>query len=115
MRSLYLPPSTALRLTPRKQILFKHLPKRLLHNLLSPPRPKLQRRRGYPPPATPVSVLGRGGKNDEVKALQEKLIELGYFKEGQADSVFGRDTEKAVEAFQKRIAWKQMALQEKKH
>jgi hypothetical protein len=52
--------------------------------------------------ATPVTVLGRGVKNDEVEALQEKLIELGYLKEGQADGVFGRDTEKAVEAFQQK-------------
>jgi hypothetical protein len=52
--------------------------------------------------ATPVMVLGRGMESDEVKALQEKLIELGYLKEGQADGVFGRGTEKAVEAFQEK-------------
>lgn len=52
--------------------------------------------------ATPVTVLGRGVKSDEVKALQEKLIALGYLKNGQADGVYGRGTEKAVEAFQEK-------------
>jgi hypothetical protein len=52
--------------------------------------------------ATPVTVLGRGVSSDDVTALQEKLIELGYLKEGQADGVFGRGTEKAVEAFQEK-------------
>jgi hypothetical protein len=54
------------------------------------------------PTATPVTVLGRGVKSDEVRALQERLIELGYLKEGQADGVYGRGTEKAVEAFQEK-------------
>lgn len=54
------------------------------------------------PTAKPLTVLGRGLENDEVKALQERLIELGYLKEGQADGVFGRGTEKAVEAFQEK-------------
>jgi hypothetical protein len=54
------------------------------------------------PTATPVTALGRGVKNDEVRVLQERLIELGYLKDGQADGVFGRDTEKAIEAFQEK-------------
>jgi len=52
------------------------------------------------PAATPVTVLGKGMRGNNVKALQEKLIDLGYLKEGQADGVYGRGTEKAVEAFQ---------------
>ncbi len=56
--------------------------------------------------ATPVTVLGRGMSSDEVKTLQERLIDLGYLKEGQADGVFGRGTEKAVEAFQEKNSLK---------
>ena len=54
------------------------------------------------PTATPVTALGRGMRGDEVRALQNKLIELGYLPKGEADGVFGRATEKAVEAFQEK-------------
>ncbi len=51
--------------------------------------------------ATPVTALGRGVRSDEVRSMQERLITLGYLAQGQADGIFGRGTEKAVEAFQK--------------
>lgn len=48
-------------------------------------------------------LLKYGSKGDDVKALQERLIELGYGKylgKWGADGDFGRATEDAVEAFQ---------------
>ena len=52
------------------------------------------------PSPTPKS-LQLGFKNsDEVKALQKRLKELGYYK-GSIDGDFGENTEKAVRAFQK--------------
>ena len=44
-------------------------------------------------------TLERGSKGDDVKALQEALIELD-FKPGAVDGVFGVLTESAVKAFQ---------------
>ena len=43
-------------------------------------------------------IMGTKGK--EVKKLQEKLIELGYLKEGAADGAYGRQTLNAVKKFQ---------------
>jgi peptidoglycan hydrolase-like protein with peptidoglycan-binding domain len=45
-------------------------------------------------------VLKRGSKGQDVKDLQEALLELD-FKPGAADGVFGVYTESAVKAFQK--------------
>jgi peptidoglycan hydrolase-like protein with peptidoglycan-binding domain len=45
-------------------------------------------------------VLKRGSEGEDVKDLQEALIELD-FKPGAADGVFGVYTESAVKAFQK--------------
>jgi len=45
-------------------------------------------------------VLKRGSKGQDVKDLQEALLELD-FKPGEADGVFGVYTESAVKAFQK--------------
>ena len=44
--------------------------------------------------------LQKGDKGDDVKALQEKLIELGYLAEGSADGKYGNQTYKAVRKFQ---------------
>ncbi len=49
--------------------------------------------------ATP-SVLKRGDKSDAVKALQTRLIALGYLQ-GKADGVFGLDTYRALVSFQR--------------
>ncbi len=52
------------------------------------------------PPATIYStLLQKGDKNDSVKALQEKLIALGYLG-GTADGIFGNQTYQAVKQFQ---------------
>ena len=45
--------------------------------------------------------LERGDKGANVKAMQERLIELGYLPEGAADGNFGNQTYKAVRNFQK--------------
>ncbi|MEA2217570.1 MAG: hypothetical protein QOJ35_196 [Solirubrobacteraceae bacterium] len=44
-------------------------------------------------------TLERGSEGDDVKDLQEALVELA-FKPGQADGIFGVYTESAVKAFQ---------------
>jgi len=41
-----------------------------------------------------------GDKGDDVRKLQEKLIELGYLPEGAADGAYGRQTRNAVRYFQ---------------
>ena len=45
------------------------------------------------------STLYNGSTGEEVRALQQKLIDLGYL-EGTADGIFGNKTEKAVRRFQ---------------
>lgn len=44
-------------------------------------------------------VLSYGSRGSDVIRLQKKLIALGYLK-GEADGIYGRDTEKAVGDFQ---------------
>ena len=46
------------------------------------------------------TTLSRGSMGDEVRALQQKLKDLGYL-DGAVDGDFGSKTKKAVEAFQK--------------
>ena len=46
------------------------------------------------------STLFNGSKGEEVRELQQALIDLGYLK-GTADGVFGNNTENAVRKFQK--------------
>ena len=50
-------------------------------------------------PAAPSSTLKPGDKNDSVKAMQTRLIQLGYLT-GSADGDFGDNTRAAVRAFQ---------------
>ena len=45
------------------------------------------------------STLCNGSSGEEVRALQQMLIDLGYLK-GDADGIFGNQTEKAVRRFQ---------------
>ena len=47
-----------------------------------------------------TTILQKGDKSDAVRAMQEKLIALGYLT-GKADGIFGNDTQAAVKAFQK--------------
>jgi len=44
-------------------------------------------------------VLSKGSKGSDVKAIQERLIEMGYLK-GSADGDYGNKTVNAVSAFQ---------------
>ena len=48
-----------------------------------------------------VSTLYNGCSGEEVRAMQQALIELGYL-EGNADGKFGNQTEKAVRTFQRK-------------
>jgi len=52
------------------------------------------------PTQTPSAVLEKGDRGDDVKAVQEKLIALGFLS-GKADGIFGSDTRDAVKAFQR--------------
>lgn len=54
------------------------------------------------PSYAPLEAISRNGsRGDEVRAIQERLIEWGYLS-GSADGIFGPDTENAVRAFQKK-------------
>ena len=44
--------------------------------------------------------LVQGDRGEEVKKLQERLIELGYLPEGSADGAYGGQTRMAVRRFQ---------------
>jgi lysozyme len=50
-----------------------------------------------PPP--PSDILARGSKGEEVKVLQDRLKDLGYYKK-DIDGDFGSGTDAAVRAFQ---------------
>ena len=52
------------------------------------------------PTATPTGVLKLGSQGQEVRTVQKKLKELGFYK-GTVDGDFGEATEKAVKEFQK--------------
>jgi N-acetylmuramoyl-L-alanine amidase len=49
----------------------------------------------------PAAVLRQGSKSDEVKEVQRRLKNWGYYK-GSVDGVFGAGTRSAVIAFQKK-------------
>lgn len=53
------------------------------------------------PEAEPGDALCVGSKGESVKLMQEKLIDLGYLA-GDADGIFGKQTEIAVMLFQER-------------
>ena len=59
-----------------------------------------------PPPVPEITPnkkyhnLKKGDKGSDVKALQKRMIELGYLPEGSADGNFGNQTYKAVRNFQ---------------
>ncbi|HHT15865.1 MAG TPA: peptidoglycan-binding protein [Clostridiales bacterium] len=52
------------------------------------------------PRPTEIITLRKGDKSENVRALQQRLIELKYLKEGEADGNFGSGTKKAVQQFQ---------------
>ena len=47
-------------------------------------------------------LMKEGAEGDDVKALQEQLVDLGYMSEKEVDRIYGPVTVSAVEAFQKR-------------
>lgn len=49
----------------------------------------------------PVAVLKQGARGDEVKEVQRRLKEWGYYS-GAVDGVYGAGTVAAVKAFQKK-------------
>ena len=60
-----------------------------------------------PPPVPTITPnmkgyhnLGQGDRGEDVKKLQERLIELGYLPEGAADGAYGGQTRLAVRRFQ---------------
>ena len=52
-----------------------------------------------PDAAVTATLLKKGDRGEQVKSLQQKLINLGYLA-GSADGIFGESTKKAVMAFQ---------------
>ena len=52
------------------------------------------------PTPTDVPTLKKGSSGDDVRALQLRLIELGYLRSGANDGVYGTGTQNAVRAFQ---------------
>ena len=57
-----------------------------------------------PTPAPVYAVLEKGSKGDEVKALQQRLIELYWLTDSTADGDYGNKTKNAVERFQEAVA-----------
>lgn len=53
------------------------------------------------PTPTPVS-MGKGTTGEQVKAVQERLMELGYMDVDEPTETFGSVTKEAVEVFQRR-------------
>ncbi|MGI6172797.1 MAG: peptidoglycan-binding domain-containing protein [Christensenellales bacterium] len=51
---------------------------------------------------TAYSTLSKGSKSEEVTKLQDRLIALGYL-EGNSDGNYGKNTEAAVQRFQKMV------------
>lgn len=52
------------------------------------------------PMPTDVPTLKLNSSGEEVRAVQKRLIELGYMKEGADDAQYGKGTQNAVKAFQ---------------
>lgn len=54
----------------------------------------------YSDNASVYTLSKLGSRGDEVRKIQKKLKELGYYK-GSVDGIYGTDTKKAVTSFQK--------------
>ena len=57
------------------------------------------------PTPSEVPTLKLNSSGEEVRTLQERLIELGYLKEGANDAQYGKGTQNAVKAFRPPMAW----------
>ena len=55
-------------------------------------------------PSAPSATLKEGDKSEDVKAMQNRLVTLGYLT-GKADGIFGAKTKEAVQAFQTKIGY----------
>lgn len=66
-----------------------------------------------PTPAPKYKMLMLGDRGDEVKKLQQALIDLNFFS-GKADGIFNEKTAEAVEAFNKQhgLSWGRFATNE---
>jgi hypothetical protein len=53
------------------------------------------------PRPTEIITLRKGDENDNVRAMQQRLIELSYLEQGSADGKFGSGTKAAVQEFQR--------------
>ncbi|MDO5023106.1 MAG: peptidoglycan-binding protein [Eubacteriales bacterium] len=53
------------------------------------------------PKPTEIITLRKGDNNENVRAMQERLIELSYLDQGSADGKFGSGTKSAVQEFQR--------------
>lgn len=47
-----------------------------------------------------MSVLKKGDKNNEVKTMQQKLVQQGYLRSNEVDGAFGKVTLSALAGFQ---------------
>lgn len=65
------------------------------------PSPEPTPRPSPTPRPTEIKALRRGDKSEEVRAMQQRLIELNYLKQGAADGSYGKGTMAAVQEFQK--------------
>lgn len=54
-----------------------------------------------PAPISTGKVIRYGDKGNDVKSMQNRLIELGYLASGSADGTYGKNTYQAIVAFQK--------------
>ncbi len=53
------------------------------------------------PKPTEIITLRKGDSNENVRAMQQRLIELTYLEQGSADGKFGSATKAAVQEFQR--------------
>ena len=54
-------------------------------------------------PAAALADLSRGSRGEDVKAVQEMLLDLGFLDD-RADGIFGRKTEAAVKSFNRYLS-----------
>ncbi|MDD2648247.1 MAG: peptidoglycan-binding protein [Eubacteriales bacterium] len=67
----------------------------------APPAPVVTATPGPSATVSTASVIRFGDKGDNVKSMQNRLIQLGYLASGSADGQYGNNTYQAVVAFQK--------------
>lgn len=68
--------------------------------VLATPPPTAEPNFFQTPAPTELPTLKKNSTGAEVRALQERLIQLGYMRAGSNDGQYGKGTENAVKAFQ---------------